>query len=1163
MNFPRGIAVAPDGSIHIADFSNHRIRRVGPNGIITTLAGNGTAGFLGDGGPATQARLNLPRDVTVGPDGSTYIADLLNKRIRRVGLDGIITTLAGTGAGSVGEGGYGGDGGLASSAMLGQTAGIAVAPDGSIYFSDSTNHRIRRLATPLPGFLISNFLISSAEGGELYEFDASGRHLQTRNAFTNTVLYQFTYDSGGRLTAVTDSYANVTAIQRGGSGNPTGVVGPFGQTTALSVNPNGFLDQITSPAGENVQLAYTTDGLLTGLINPRGHSSGYTFDSLGRLTSATGPTGATKTIARTGTNKDSIVSLTTALGGVTTYRTERLSNGDRRRTTTDAAGKQIQVVLGQNGNQTATYPDGTAVSVVQGPDPRWGMQAPLAASVVITTPGGKVQTTTTQRTVTLTTPTDPLSLATMTETVTINGRALTRAYTASTRTLTITSPTGRKRTGVVDQLGKLVQVQFGGLAASSFAYDSKGRLASATQGSGAGSLTTTLAYGMNGFLQSATDPAGRTLSFARDANGRTTGLTLPDGGQAGFTYDANGNLTALMPPGRPDHRFTLTENNQVSTYAAPVVGGQNSQTQTTYDADRQPLQLTRPDGQTAVIQYDSAGRTSLVDIAVGDTLYGYDTGGRLATLNRDQGATLAYAYDGGLLTGMTWSGPVAGSVTRVFDNSFRMTSLSVNGSNPIALTYDLDGLPTQTGALTLTRNAQNGLVTGTTLGTVTDAMTYDAFGAPASYAASQSGSPVFSTTHTRDTLGRIATRDETIGGVAQSFTYAYDPAGRLAEVRESGVLIASYAYDVNGNRLSRTDGGGTTNATYDAQDRLVQFGATTYLHNANGERQSKTVAGQTTNYQYDTVGNLTAVTLPNTTQLDYLLDGAQRRVGRKVNGTVVQGFLYQDGLKPIAELDGSNNVVSRFVYATGVNVPAYMVKGGVTYRIVTDHLGSPRLVIDSATGSVAQRLDYDAFGKVTTDTNPGFQPFGFAGGLYEPLTGLVHFGAREYEPDTGRWTAKDPIGFTGGDANLYGYVRADPVNRTDPRGLLFGDLLDAILKPVPWGFWGDPCPPGSDTPGEAKVRDALGNLIDNEVDSAVENIVGGGKFLGPIGTGVDAATVAAEGFVTVYKSTREQRDLADTILSGSTDEQDYATRRYFSPNNTPKPCPSGGSPCGR
>ena len=93
--------------------------------------------------------------------------------------------------------------------------------------------------------------------------------------------------------------------------------------------------------------------------------------------------------------------------------------------------------------------------------------------------------------------------------------------------------------------------------------------------------------------------------------------------------------------------------------------------------------------------------------------------------------------------------------------------------------------------------------------------------------------------------------------------------------------------------------------------------------------------------------------------------------------------------------------------------------------------------------------------------------------------------------------------------------------------------------------------------------DALGNLIDNEVDSAVENIVGGGKFLGPIGTGVDAATVAAEGFVTVYKSTREQRDLADTILSGSTDEQDYATRRYFSPNNTPKPCPSGGSPCGR
>ena len=85
-------------------------------------------------------------------------------------------------------------------------------------------------------------------------------------------------------------------------------------------------------------------------------------------------------------------------------------------------------------------------------------------------------------------------------------------------------------------------------------------------------------------------------------------------------------------------------------------------------------------------------------------------------------------------------------------------------------------------------------------------------------------------------------------------------------------------------------------------------------------------------------------------------------------------------------------------------------------------------------------MDYDEFGNVLTDTNPGFQPFGFAGGVYDGDTGLVRFGARDYDPETGRWTAKDPIGFAGGDANLYGYVLNDPVNFVDPLGLFDNPL---------------------------------------------------------------------------------------------------------------------------
>jgi RHS repeat-associated protein len=169
-----------------------------------------------------------------------------------------------------------------------------------------------------------------------------------------------------------------------------------------------------------------------------------------------------------------------------------------------------------------------------------------------------------------------------------------------------------------------------------------------------------------------------------------------------------------------------------------------------------------------------------------------------------------------------------------------------------------------------------------------------------------------------------------------------------------------------------------------------------------------------------------------------VVDGSNRRVGKKVNGTLVKGWLYADQLRPIVELDGSGSVVARFVYGAGGGAPDYMIRGNNTYRFVKDHLGGVRLVLDAASGAVAQRLDYDAFGRVMLDTSPGFQPFGFAGGLYDYQTGLVRFGFRDYDSEMGRWTNKDPIGFRGGDSNLYSYSGSDPVNYLDPTGLASG-----------------------------------------------------------------------------------------------------------------------------
>ena len=182
-------------------------------------------------------------------------------------------------------------------------------------------------------------------------------------------------------------------------------------------------------------------------------------------------------------------------------------------------------------------------------------------------------------------------------------------------------------------------------------------------------------------------------------------------------------------------------------------------------------------------------------------------------------------------------------------------------------------------------------------------------------------------------------------------------------------------------------------------------------------------------------GNLQKVTLPDGKLIEYVIDGQNRRVGKKVNGTLVQGFLYQSQTQVAAELDGSGRVVKRFIYGSKSNSPDYMLMNGKEYRILSNHVGTPELVVEAAGGKVVEALAFDEFGRPLVDlAKKPLLPFGFAGGIHDHDTGLVRFGARDYDPETGRWTAKDPIGFAGGDTNLYGYVLQDPVNRVDPEG---------------------------------------------------------------------------------------------------------------------------------
>jgi RHS repeat-associated protein len=431
--------------------------------------------------------------------------------------------------------------------------------------------------------------------------------------------------------------------------------------------------------------------------------------------------------------------------------------------------------------------------------------------------------------------------------------------------------------------------------------------------------------------------------------------------------------------------------------------------------------------------------------------------GRLSTIVDPGGVTLDMGYDGQVLSSLTWSGAVNGSVAFGYDDSFRVTSEVVTAGatvSPAFFGYDPDDIvicaspstcsPAGSDALKITLNAGNGLVTGSTLGVVTDSYGYNGFGEMASYSAKVGTTTIFSevadtASHPRDALGRIAERVETNGGSAVTRDYFYDTRGRLTDVYDGVTLVEHYGYGPNGNRVLLQTPSSSVTGTYDAQDRLLSYGDGTYTYTANGELWTKTDPSGTTTYTYDVRGNLIEVDLPSGDVIEYLVDGQDRRVGRKKNGVLEKQWIFRNQLNPVAELDGSGALVARFVYAARSNVPEYMVTGGVTYRVVSDHLGSPRAIVDVASGSVVWRADYDAWGNRTLIAGTAdFVPFGFAGGMFDDETGLVRFGARDYDPMVGRWETRDPIGFEARGSNLYEYVRAAPIELVDPRGEVAG-----------------------------------------------------------------------------------------------------------------------------
>jgi RHS repeat-associated protein len=1161
-----GIALGPDGTIYVGDEGNRRVRAIAPDGSVYTIAGTGTAGYSGDGGAATSAQLNSPRGVALTPAGELIIADAFSAsasgRIRKVSTSGEISTIAGSGQACTNPGATPacGDGGLAKNAIVviphevevaadgsiyvmdGQISrirrispdgyiatvvgngtsatlpdgaaathtgifglsGMALAPDGGLYYAEFQRVIVRKVEQPVPSFSVADIVVPAEDGSAVHVFNTDGRHLRNLHPLTGDTLLSFAYDSVGLLTSITDGDNNTTTIQRNTSGVATAIVGPYGKQTALAMNTAGYLQSITNPDNDTTSFTYHSGGLLATLTTPRGHTQEFTYDSAGRLTRDEDAIGGSKNLTQVLTDSLDVVTVTTEQGRTTRYGVQILPTGDVRRTFKGWDGLTSETLELANDSVRTTSPDGMVSTQVMSSDPRFGLNAPFAKLAKVSTPGGLTLTTSATRNAVLAQAGNPFSLTSSVDTVLVNGQPFTMTWNAAQKQFTSRSPLGRQVTRTIDSQGRIVQSAVPGMTAVTYSYDSQGRLDTLAQGS----RTRAFTYNSAGLLATATDNLGLTEQYFYDAANRLTKRVLANGREIQFGYDANGNLASITPPSRPSHTFSSNAVNIDTSYAAPALGQGEVAMRYVYNLDRQITQMVRPDSSVISFGYDGVGRLSTLTIPTATYTYAYNAGTGLVDSLTARGVALSYNYDGSLLTKTTWAGPVSGSVGYVYDNNFRIVREDVNVADSVRFTYDADGLLSGAGAMTVSRDSANGLVSGTSLGNVVTKQTYNALGEVDTFTATESGDTILRFVYSRDAVGRISRIVETRGQTRKLLEFAYDSISQLTTVWTDSVLTASYAYDSNGNRTSVTTSSGSISAASDNQDRLLTHGNLSLAYTRSGDLRQSVSGTDTTRYTHDAAGNLLLAELPGGTEVEYLVDGMNRRIGRKVNGQLHSGWLYS-GSRVVAELDSTGQVTSRFLYGSRADVPEFMQKGAETYRLVSDHLGSVMLVVNVSTGVIAQELAYDEFGNVQSNSNPGFQPFGFAGGLYDPVTRLTRFGHRDYNAQIGRWTTKDPIGFDGGDANVYAYVGNNPIMFSDPSGLCRKQEKDSEVPPE--------CP--ESTPIGTKAGEAALEWYQQIIDDP------NAKWYERIGAGIGAA------FASLWTPTTAQRT-GNTLLAG-------------------------------
>ena len=883
--------------------------------------------------------------------------------------------------------------------------------EADLVLPDGAKVHYRRITPGSTGpneFLSAVFLADPTPNGfkgSILAWNGDGWDLRLRDGTT------YVFGDESPLQAIRDKFGNTVTITRApAAADPDGhvrtkgpitqVTSPNGRKITFVRDANGRATSVTDDAGRTVSYSYDATGHLATVTNALAGTTTYTYDASGRLATIRDPRG--------------IVYLTNTYDANGRVATQTAADGTRYSFvyTLDAGGKVIETLL--------TDPRGNVRRVTFN-----AAGFPITDTAAFGT--ASAQTVTIARDVTSNRPTsitDPLGRRTDIAYDTIgNPTAFTElAGTASARTTQIAYG------GPFDQISQITD-PLG--HTKRFTYATSGLTAGAVTSviDGAG-RTTTIGSLQTGQLTTVTDPLAHTTTY-----GYVLGVpaTVTDAlGQVGrITTDAVGRTIALSDQNGAVTRTAYDNADRVKSVIDPL----GRTTQYAYDANGNLTTVTDARAHTTSYAYNTMDRpTSVTDPLGRSESYAYDAGGNLLTATSRRGLVTAYAYDVlDRLTSVRYgvSGATEQSradytydagdrTTSVADSAGGTSTFTIDGLDRLTrevtpqgqIDYTYDAADRRTGmtvagqaAMTYTYNNANEL-TSLTRGTDTVAVTYDAAGRRASL-----------------TLP---------GQVGES--YAYDAADQVSSITytRAGVTIGNltHAYDAAGHQIhvdgsyARADVPAVYGpATYDNANRLTALGVTAYTYDNDGNLTSDGSAS----YTWNARGELAAWSKPGLS-VSYGYDGLSRRVNKTVGGVATR-FLY-DGVNTVQEQNGSGTPTANLL--TGDTDEVFARTTTATLSLMTDLAGSTLGLVD-ATGTVTGEYSYGPFGATTLTGTDAGNPSRFTG-REDDGSGLYYYRNRYYSTANQRFLSEDPLGFGGGDTNLFAYVSNQPTSLTDPFG---------------------------------------------------------------------------------------------------------------------------------